>query len=150
MFYSFADYSVFIIVLMTFERFYAVWKPFKAKQMNKKRIFRFNPDNQILKLIPEPTRMSTYYGLIGCKLQKPIKDLVSQLWVFRYVSALTKIQMGHTRGKYNGTILFGGQTVNYQDVMTQGLKEKEDLEKVEKIGPKKAEDILKIIESEYE
>jgi len=42
LFYSFADYSVYIIVLMTIERFYAVWKPFKAKQMNKKRLFRFN------------------------------------------------------------------------------------------------------------
>jgi hypothetical protein len=42
LFYSFADYSVYIIVLMTFERFYAVWKPFKAKEMNKKRIFRLN------------------------------------------------------------------------------------------------------------
>jgi hypothetical protein len=105
------------------------WLDTREKLLALKPYFRFNPDNQILKLIPEPTRMSTYYGLIGCKLQKPIKDLVSQLWVFRYVSALTKIQMGHTRGKYNGTILFGGQTVNYQDVMTQGLKEKEDLEK---------------------
>ena len=105
------------------------WLDTREKLLALKPYFRFNPDNQILKLIPEPTRMSTYYGLIGCKLQKPIKDLVSQLWVFRYVSALTKIQMGHTRGKYNGTILFGGQTVNYQDVMTQGIKEKEDLEK---------------------
>ena len=42
LFYSFADYSVYIIVLMTIERFYAVWKPLKAKQMNKKRLFRFN------------------------------------------------------------------------------------------------------------
>lgn len=42
LFYSFADYSVLIIVLMTFERFYAVWKPFKAKKMNKKRVFRLN------------------------------------------------------------------------------------------------------------
>ena len=61
--------------------------------------------------------------------QKPIKDLVSQLWVFRYTSALVKIAMGHTRGKYTGTNLFGGQTVNHQDVMRQGEKEKDELEK---------------------
>ena len=97
--------------------------------MALKPYIRFNPDNQILKILPEPNNSVIYYGLLGCKVQKPIKDLVSQLWVFRYTSALVKIAMGHTRGKYTGTNLFGGQTVNYQDVMSQGLKEKDELEK---------------------
>jgi hypothetical protein len=94
-----------------------------------KPYFRFNPDTQILKLIPEPNKALSYYGLVGCKVQKPIKDLVSQLWIFRYVTALTKISVGNVRGKYGGTNLFGGQTVNYQDFMNQGIKEKEELEK---------------------
>jgi hypothetical protein len=105
------------------------WLDLREKLLALKPYFRFNPDTQVLKLIPEPNKSNTYFGLIGCKVQKPIKHLVSQLWVFRYVSALTKIEMGHTRGKYGGTNLFGGQTVNYQDVMNQGLKEKEELEK---------------------
>jgi hypothetical protein len=105
------------------------WLDLREKLLALKPYIRFNPDNQILKIIPEPAQNTSYFGLIGCKVQKPIKDLVSQLWVFRYVSALTKIQMGHTRGKYAGTNLFGGQTVNYQDVMSQGLKEKDELEK---------------------
>jgi len=42
MFYSLADYSVMIIVIMTCERFYAVWRPLQANQSNKKRMFRFN------------------------------------------------------------------------------------------------------------
>lgn len=41
MFYSLADYSVLIIVLMTGERFYGVWKPFKANK-NKLKVFRLN------------------------------------------------------------------------------------------------------------
>jgi hypothetical protein len=105
------------------------WLDLRQKLLALKPYFRFDPDTQILKLIPEPNQANSYYGLIGCRVQKPIKFLISQLWVFRYVSALTKIQMGHTRGKYNGTILFGGQSVNYQDVMSQGLKEKDELEK---------------------
>jgi len=105
------------------------WLDTREKLLALKPYFRFNPDTQILKLIPEPNQSMTYFGLVGCKVQKPIRDLVSQLWVFRYVSALTKIQMGHTRGKYGGTIVFGGQSINYQDVMSQGLKEKDELEK---------------------
>ena len=42
MFYSLADYSVMIIVIMTCERFYAVWKPLQVNQFNKKRMFRLN------------------------------------------------------------------------------------------------------------
>jgi hypothetical protein len=34
LFYSLADYSVVIIVLMTFERFYGVWRPFQSNKMN--------------------------------------------------------------------------------------------------------------------
>jgi hypothetical protein len=105
------------------------WLDTREKLLALKPYFRFNPDTQILKLIPEPNKGLSYYGLVGCKVQKPIKDLVSQLWVFRYVTALTKISVGNVRGKYSGTNLFGGQTVNYQDFMTQGIKEKEDLEK---------------------
>lgn len=105
------------------------WLDTREKLLALKPYFRFNPDTQILKLIPEPNKALSYYGLVGCKVQKPIKDLVSQLWIFRYVTALTKISVGNVRGKYSGTNLFGGQTVNYQDFMNQGIKEKEDLEK---------------------
>lgn len=42
LFYSLADYSVFIIVIMTAERFYAVWKPVHSSHLNKKRLFRLN------------------------------------------------------------------------------------------------------------
>ena len=104
------------------------WLDLREKVLGLTPYLRFNPDTQVLKIIPEPTSNSTYYGLIGCKVQKPIKDIVSQLWVYRYVLALTKITVGHIRGKYTGTNLFGGQQVNYSDLMSQGLAEKEKLE----------------------
>jgi hypothetical protein len=105
------------------------WLDTREKLLALKPYVRFNPDTQMLKLIPEPSETNVYYGLIGCKVQKPIRDLVSQLWVYRYASALTKIQIGHTRGKYQGTNLFGGQTVNPADMLRQGEKEKDELEK---------------------
>jgi len=104
------------------------WLDTREKLLALKPYVRFNPDTQIMKLIPEPNT-GIYYGLLGCKVQKPIKDLVSQLWVFRYTTALVKIAVAHTRGKYSGTNLFGGQTVNATDLMRQGEKEKDELEK---------------------
>ena len=106
------------------------WLDTRDKLLALTPYLRFNPDTQILKIIPEPNTQSgsTYFGLIGCKLQKPIKYLVNQLWVYRYVLALTKISVGHVRGKYKGTNLFGGQTVNDTDMMSQGIAEKSALE----------------------
>ena len=105
------------------------WLDTREKLLALKPYVRFNPDTQMLRIIPEPMQGNPYYGLIGCKVQKPIKDLVSQLWVFRYTSALTKIAIGHVRGKYTGTNLFGGQAVNPADMLRQGEKEKDELEK---------------------
>ncbi len=107
------------------------WLDTRDKVLALTPYIRFNPDTQMMKLVPEPINESSslYYGLVGVKLQKPIKYLVSQLWVYRYTLALTKIAVGHVRTKYGGTNLFGGQTVNGNNLLQEGNKEKEDLEK---------------------
>jgi hypothetical protein len=104
------------------------WLDTREKLLALKPYVRFSPETQYMKLIPEPSKSQIYYGLIGCHVQKPIRDIVSQLWVYKYVLALSKITVGHVRGKYSGTNLFGNQTVNYQDVMSQGINEKQQLE----------------------
>jgi hypothetical protein len=106
------------------------WLDTREKLLGMMPYLRFNPDTQILKIIPEPSQQaSRYLGLIGAKVQKPIKDLVNQLWVYRYTLAQTKIAIGHVRGKYSGTNLFGGQQVNAADLLRQGEREKDELEK---------------------
>lgn len=105
------------------------WIDTREKMLGMMPYIRFNADTQYLKIIPEPNPNAPYMGLIGCRVQKPLKHIISQLWVYRYSLALCKITMGHVRGKYTGTNLFGGQTVNASDIMSQGLKEKDELEK---------------------
>lgn len=104
------------------------WLDTRDKLLALVPYLRFSPETQYLKIIPEPTNKQLYYGLIGCHVQKPIRDIVSQLWVYRYTLALAKITIGHVRGKYAGSNLFGNQTVNYTDMMSQGLSEKDKLE----------------------
>jgi hypothetical protein len=104
------------------------WLDTRDKLLALVPYLRFSPETQYLKIIPEPTNKQLYYGLIGCHVQKPIRDIVSQLWVYRYTLALAKITVGHVRGKYAGSNLFGNQTVNYTDMMSQGLSEKDKLE----------------------
>lgn len=105
------------------------WLETREKVLATTPYLRFYPEDQVLKLTPEPSPYNTYFGVVGCRLQKPLKDLISQLWVYRYTLALTKIAVAHTRGKYGGTNLFGGQSVSYQDLMNQGINERDALEK---------------------
>lgn len=89
--------------------------------------FRFDPRTQILRIIPEPRDTHTYLGVVGCYLERPIKDLIKERWVQKYALATTKIMIARTREKFSGTNLFGGGQVNSQ-LLAEGLKEKEVLE----------------------
>ena len=90
--------------------------------------FRFDPKNQMLRILPEPIPDQTYLGIVGCYIERPVKDLINERWIYRYALALSKIVVGNVRGKFGGTNLFGGGQVNYGDFMNQGIKERDDLE----------------------
>jgi len=90
--------------------------------------FRFDNRTQVLKIIPEPISEHSYLGVVGCYIERPIKDLVKERWIQRYVLALSKISVATVRGKYPATNLFGGGTVNYQDFLQQGIQERDTLE----------------------
>jgi hypothetical protein len=89
--------------------------------------FRFDPRTQLLRIIPEPRDTHTYLGVVGCYVERPIKDIIKERWVQKYALALTKISIARVREKYTGTNLFGGGSVN-AGLLAEGLKEKETLE----------------------
>lgn len=103
------------------------WMDVRGKLLSQKYYYRFDDRRQTLHLTPEPGINSSFYGLIGCYVEKPLTDIVKELWVYHYALALTKITLGRIRGKYAGTGLFGGGTVN-ADLLAEGLQEKADLE----------------------
>jgi hypothetical protein len=90
--------------------------------------FRFDPKTQVLKIIPEPIPENQYVGVVGCYIERPIRELIDERWIYKYTLALCKITVANVRGKYSGTSLFGGGNVNYSDLMGQGIKERDDLE----------------------
>jgi hypothetical protein len=105
------------------------WLDMREKLLSVKRYFDFNERTQRLHLIPEPQTTDTdFYGAIGCYVEKPVRDLVKEQWVYQYSLALTKINISRIRGKYAGTALFGGGAPNYNELLTEGNQEKQMLE----------------------
>jgi hypothetical protein len=105
------------------------WLETREKVLAQKPLIRFNARTQYMTILPEPMRNQNYYGAIGAYVEKPIRDLIAEPWVIFYVQALAKIAIGNLRTKYQGQVIFGGGTVNGNDLLNQGLKEKEELEK---------------------
>ena len=106
------------------------WLKTREKVFAMQPYFRFDGRTQVLRITPDPTRQPNgrYWAIVSCKLERPIKDLVKERWVFEYAKALVKISVANTRGKFQGTSLFGSGTIAYQDLMSQGVEEKKALE----------------------
>ena len=105
------------------------WLDMREKMLSVKRYFDFNDRTQRLHLLPEPQTTATdFYGAVGCYVEKPLRDLIKEQWVYQYSLALTKIAIARIRGKYAGTNLFGGGSPNYNDLLQEGIGEKATLE----------------------
>jgi hypothetical protein len=102
------------------------WLDTREKLLSQRRMFKFNPRTQYLQMLPEPGA-ERFYGVIECYLEKPLIDLVKEQWVYQYSLALTKIGIGRVRGKYTGTNLFGGGSLDTA-ILSEGMEEKKALE----------------------
>ena len=155
--YMFAQQAYFGAMMGGFGYDITTWHMLKEWMDLRKKMFatqvyvNFNPTTQLLKLTPEPQTGFTsgrgqYIGVVGCRLEKSVKELVQERWVQRYALALAKISLAHIRGKFGGVTLFGGGQVNATDLMTQGLEERKTLEEELMNGFGEAEPPLFFIE----
>jgi len=103
------------------------WLETRQKMLSTKRYFKFNDRTQHLQFIPEPKGQELFYGVVSCHVEKHIKDLIKEPWVYQYASALTKITLGRIRGKFGGAQLFGGTSLD-TSLLQEGLDEKKELE----------------------
>ncbi len=100
----------------------------REKLLAQKRALSFNDRTQYLTMSPPPTVTTRFYGVVSCYVERPLKDIIKEQWVYQYALALSKLSVGMVRGKYTGTNLFGGGQINSNDLTSQGLAEKEKLE----------------------
>lgn len=104
------------------------WLDTREKLLAIKRDIKFDERTQYLQMYPQPSK-SRFYGVIACYLERPIRDLVKEQWVYEYAVALSKIVIGRVRSKFTGVSLLGGGSLNY-DLLQEGLTEKKDLEQM--------------------
>ena len=104
------------------------WLETREKLLAIKQSISFDERTQYLKLTPEPANQRRFYGAIACYVERPVRDLVKELWVYQYATALTKIVVGRVRGKYGSTNLMGGGNLDGEALLSEGNEEKKELE----------------------
>ncbi|NBW56607.1 hypothetical protein EBR43_02245 [bacterium] len=125
--YAMGNYGFDLISWYTLKN----WLEVREKLLATRRYYTFDDRTQYLAFYPPPRTPgsgSRFYGVVNCYVERPLRDIIKEQWVYQYALALSKISVGNVRGKYTGTTLFGGGQINYNDLLSQGLNEKEKLE----------------------
>lgn len=114
------------------------WLETREKVLAQRRYFTFDDRTQYMVFYPPPRTPgsgSRFYGVVACYVERPLRDVIKEQWVYQYALALSKITVGNIRSKYQGTNLFGGGQINGTDILSQGLEEKNKLEEMIQTGP---------------
>ena len=102
------------------------WIDTREKMLATRRDVQFDPRTQYMKMYPQPMA-ERFYGVLGCYLERPIRDVIMEQWVYEYALALSQIVIGRVRGKFGSVTLLGGGALNY-DMLSEGLERKAELE----------------------
>jgi len=102
------------------------WIDTREKVLALKKDLSFDDRTQYLKMYPQP-RNERFYGVISCYLERPIRDVIKEQWVYEYALALSMITIGRVRGKFGQVSLLGGGALNY-DLLQEGQGRKKELE----------------------
>lgn len=105
------------------------WMDVREKILATRRDLKFDERTQYLQMYPQPGS-SHFYGVLACYVERPIRDLIKEMWVYEYALALSKINIGYARSKFSNVSLLGGGSLNYSDMLSEGKERKAELEKM--------------------
>ena len=102
------------------------WLDMREKVLALRRDLVFDDRTQYLKMYPQP-KTERFYGVLACYIEKPLRDIIKEQWVYEYALALSMITVGRVRGKFGSVQLLGGGAMNY-DLLQEGMQKKAELE----------------------
>lgn len=97
----------------------------REKLLAIRRDIKFDPRTQYMRMYPQPK--DRFYGVVSCYVERPIRDVIKEQWVYEYALALSMISIGRVRSKFTNVTLLGGGSLNY-DLLVEGTERKKELE----------------------
>ena len=104
------------------------WRNLYEKMLAVKRGWHFNKDTQYLTLTPQPRMGERFFGIVECWVERPLKDVLKEPWVFDYALAVVKEILGRTRSKWgDGVQMLGGGSLTGNALAQEGVQKQKEL-----------------------
>lgn len=105
------------------------WIETREKMLATRREVQFDNRTQYMKMFPEP-KNHRFYGVLAAYVERPIRDVIKEQWVYKYATALTKITWGRILTRINNVTLLGGGTFSGDTILQEGIQERDKLEEL--------------------
>lgn len=104
------------------------WRNLYEKMLAVKRGWHFNKDTQYLTLTPQPKMGERFFGIVECWVERPLKDVLKEPWVFDYALAVCKECLGAVRAKWgDGVQMLGGGSLTGNALRAEGVQKQKEL-----------------------
>ena len=104
------------------------WRNTYEKLLATKRGWHFNKDTQYLTLTPQPKMGERFFGIVECWVERPLKDVLKEPWVFDYALALVKEMLGRVRSKWGDNVsMLGGGSLTGNALAQEGVQKQKEL-----------------------
>lgn len=104
------------------------WRNLYEKMLAVKRGWHFNKDTQYLTLTPQPRMGERFFGIVECWVEKPLKDVLKEPWVFDYALAVVKEMLGAVRAKWGDSVqMLGGGSLTGNALRAEGVQKQKEL-----------------------
>lgn len=104
------------------------WRNLYEKLLAVKRGWHFNKDTQYLTLTPQPRMGERFFGIVECWVEKPLKDVLKEPWVFDYALAVCKEMLGRVRSKWGDSVqMLGGGSLTGNALAQEGVNKQKEL-----------------------
>lgn len=99
----------------------------RNKILALEKSWSFNPDTQYFTITPQPRPHTPYTAIIEAYVEKPIKHIITDPWIFEYALAIVKTIIGNIRGKWGDIQLTGGGVISGNKLAQEGAQEMKEL-----------------------
>ena len=104
------------------------WRNTYEKMLATKRGWSFNKDTQYLTLTPQPRMGERFFGIVECWVEKPLKDVLKEPWVFDYTLAIVKEMLGRVRSNWSDSVqMLGGGSLTGNALAQEGVQKQKEL-----------------------
>ena len=104
------------------------WRNMYEKLLATKRGWSFNKDTQYLTLTPQPRMGERFFGIVECWVEKPLKDVLKEPWVFDFALAVCKEMLGRVRSKWGDSVqMLGGGSLSGNALAQEGVNKQKEL-----------------------